>query len=167
MPHLHISRACLGSVQSGNTSSNFYHFFIRKQNASLVNAQLPHESSFRHTMCPPQPPRFALSIFCKPRHRGAHHTTSESKHLKGQLDPRVGKGHVFWTKGGQLDPPVGNGHIFGSKVVSWISLLVTSHFLDQGGRLDLPVGDVTFLHHRRSVRSPCWLRTPQNCILAR
>ena len=34
-------------------------------------------------------------------------------------------------------------------------------------QLDPPVGDVTFLHHRRSVRSPCWLRTPQNCILAR
>ena len=30
-----------------------------------------------------------------------------------------------------------------------------------------PVREVTFLHHRRFVRSPCWLRTPQNCILAR
>ena len=28
------------------------------------------------------------------------------KHLKGQLDPPVGNGNVFCTKGGQLDPPV-------------------------------------------------------------
>ena len=112
----------------GTLHLTFIIFFIRKQNASLVNAQLPHESSFRHTMCPPQPSRFALSIFCKPRHRGAHHTTSESKHLKGQLDPRVGDGHVFCIKGVQLDPRVGDGHVFWTK----------------GGQLDLPVGDVTF-----------------------
>ena len=61
----------------GTLHLTFIIFFIRKQNASLVNAQLPHESSFRHTMCPPQPSRFALSIFCKPRHRGTHHITSE------------------------------------------------------------------------------------------
>jgi hypothetical protein len=48
-------------------------------------------------------------------------------------------------QGGQLDPPVSD---------------VT--FLDQGGQLDPPVSDVTFLD-----QSPCWLRTPQNCILAR
>ena len=51
-----------------------------------------------------------------------------SKHLKGQLDPPVGNGNVFYTKGGQLDPPVGNGHVFCIK----------------GGHLDLPVGNVTF-----------------------
>ena len=39
-----------------------------------------------------------------------------SKHLKGHLDPPVGNGHVFWTKGGQLDPPVGWEH---HKSVSW------------------------------------------------
>ena len=32
--------------------------------------------------------------------------------VKGQLDPPVGNGHVFCTKGGQLDIPVGNGHVF-------------------------------------------------------
>ena len=83
-----------------------------------------------------------------------------SKHLKGRLEHRVDDGHIFWIKGGQLDPPVGDVTFFGSKEVSWISLLVTSHFLDQrrsvgpvgdvmffwikGGRLDPPVGDVTF-----------------------
>ena len=36
---------------------------------------------------------------------------SESKHLKGQLDPPVGDGNVFCTKGGQLDP------IFCSRIV--------------------------------------------------
>ena len=30
-----------------------------------------------------------------------------------------------------MDLPVGNGNVFGSKVVSWISLLVTVTFLDQ------------------------------------
>ena len=30
----------------------------------------------------------------------------KSKHLKGQLDPPVSNGHVFWTKGGQLAFPV-------------------------------------------------------------
>ena len=34
------------------------------------------------------------------------------------------------------------------------------------GQLEPPVLEVTFLHHRRFVTSPCWLRTPQNCILA-
>ena len=43
-----------------------------------------------------------------------HESPFISKHLKGQLDP-----------------PVSDGHIFGSKVVSWISLLVTVTFLDQ------------------------------------
>ena len=42
---------------------------------------------------------------------------------------------------GQLDPPVGNGHIFAPKEVSWISLLVTSRFCTKGGQLDLPVGN--------------------------
>ena len=44
---------------------------------------------------------------------------------------------------GQLDPPVGNGHVFGSKVVRWISLLETSRFWIKGGQLDLLVGNVT------------------------
>ena len=43
------------------------------------------------------------------------------------MDPRVGDGHVFWTKGGQLDLPVGDVTFFGPKEVSWISLLV--HFI--------------------------------------
>ena len=47
----------------------------------------------------------------------------KSKHLKGQLDP-----------------PVGNGNVFAPKEVSWISLLVRSHFL----------------HQRKSVGYPCW-----------
>ena len=49
----------------------------------------------------------------------------QSKHLKGQLDPPVGDGNVFCTKGGQLDPPVGDGNVFCIK----------------GGHLDPPVGD--------------------------
>ena len=48
-----------------------------------------------------------------------------SKHLKGQLDPPVGNGNVFWIKGGQLASPVGNVTFFGSKEVSWIPPLVT------------------------------------------
>ena len=36
----------------------------------------------------------------------------KSKHLKGQLDPPVGIGHIFWIKGGQLDVPVGNVTFF-------------------------------------------------------
>ena len=48
-----------------------------------------------------------------------------SKHLKGQLDPPVGNGNVFWIKGGQLASPVGNVTFFGSKEVSWTPLLVT------------------------------------------
>ena len=51
-----------------------------------------------------------------------------SKHLKGQLDPSVGNGHVFCTKGGQLNIPVGNGHFFCTK----------------GGQLDPPVGNGHF-----------------------
>ena len=43
----------------------------------------------------------------------------QSKHLKGQLDPPVGNGHVFWTKGGQLDPPVSDVTFFGPKEISW------------------------------------------------
>ena len=54
----------------------------------------------------------------------AHH--APSKHLKGQLDPPVGNGNVFWTKGGQLDPPVGNGNVFCIK----------------GGQLDPPVAEM-------------------------
>ena len=46
---------------------------------------------------------------------------------------------------GQLDPPVSGSHFFGQR------RSVMSRFLDQ----------------RWSVGSPCWLRTPQNCILAR
>ena len=44
-------------------------------------------------------------------------------------------------------------------VVSWFFhgfWLVSMVF--QGGLVDPPVGDVTFLHQRRSVGSPCWLR---------
>ena len=61
---------------------------------------------------------------------------------------------------------VKNGNMINLEKVSWIPLLVTWRFCTIGGQLDPPVGDVTFLHHQRSVRSPCWLRTPQNCILA-
>ena len=50
-----------------------------------------------------------------------------SKHLKGQLDPPVGDGHVFWTKGGQLDPLlvmvtflVSDVTFFGPKDVSFL-----------------------------------------------
>ena len=38
----------------------------------------------------------------------------------------------------QLDPPVNNGHVFGSKVVSWIFLLVTVMFLDQRWSVGYP-----------------------------
>ena len=60
--------------------------------------------------------------------RNNHIIQLKSKHLKGQLDPHVGNGHVFWTKGGQLDPPVGNGRVFWTK----------------GGQFDRGVSDVTF-----------------------
>ena len=43
----------------------------------------------------------------------------KSKHLKGQLDPPVGNGNVFWTKGGQLDPPVSDVTFFGPKAVGF------------------------------------------------
>ena len=42
----------------------------------------------------------------------------QSKHLKSQLDPPVGDGHVFWIKGGQWDLPVGDVTFSGSKEVS-------------------------------------------------
>ena len=38
--------------------------------------------------------------------------SSESKHLKGQLDPPVSDGNVFCIKAGQLDPPVSDGNVF-------------------------------------------------------
>ena len=40
-----------------------------------------------------------------------------------------------------MDLPVGDGHVFGSKVVSWISLLVTVTFLDQRWSVGTPVSD--------------------------
>ena len=42
---------------------------------------------------------------------------------------------------GQLDPPVGNGHVFGPKEVSWTPLSVTSRFLDQWRSVGPPVGN--------------------------
>ena len=42
-----------------------------------------------------------------------------SKHLKGQLDPPVSDGNVFWTKGGQLDPPMSDVTFFGPKEVGF------------------------------------------------
>ena len=50
---------------------------------------------------------------------------AESKHLKGQLDPPVGDGNVFCTKGGQLGPRVGDATFFAPKEVSWEPVLVT------------------------------------------
>ena len=57
------------------------------------------------------------------------------------MDPPVGNGNIFCTKGGQLDPPVGNGNIctkggrfgprvgdgnvFAPKEVSWDPVFVT------------------------------------------
>ena len=52
----------------------------------------------------------------------------------GQLDPPVSDGNVFCIKAGQLDPPVSDGNVFCIKAGP-------------------PVGDVTFLHQRRSVES--------------
>ena len=54
----------------------------------------------------------------------------KSKHLKGHLDP-----------------PFGDVTFFGSKEVSWIPLLVTSHFWTKGCQFDSPVTFVTFLDH--------------------
>ena len=59
-----------------------------------------------------------------------------------------------------MNPPVGNITFFAPKEVSWIPLLVTSHFLDQGGRLDLPVGDVTFLQQNVPDRTESWPDDP-------
>ena len=58
----------------------------------------------------------------------------ESKHLKGQLGPRVR--HVTF---------------FGSKKVSWGPASVTSHFWIKEGQLGPCVCHVTFLDQRRSV----------------
>ena len=44
----------------------------------------------------------------------------QSKYLKGQLDPPVSNGHVFWTKGGQLDRGVSDVTFFGPKDVSFL-----------------------------------------------
>ena len=50
-----------------------------------------------------------------------------SKHLKGQLGPRVS-----------------DVTFFGPKEVGWGPVLVTSRFSTKGGQLDPPVSDVTF-----------------------
>ena len=69
-------------------------------------------------------------------------TPALSKHLRGQLDPPVGNGHVFWTKEGQLDPPVGNGHVFWTKGGHLDPPVGNLHvFWTKGGQLDPPVGN--------------------------
>ena len=59
-----------------------------------------------------------------------------------------------------MDPPVSDVMFFGSKEVSCIPLLVTSRFLIKGGRLDPPVGDVTFLHQNVPDRTESWPDDP-------
>ena len=67
---------------------------------------------------------------------------AESKHLKGQLDPPVGDGNVFCTKGGQLDPPVGDGNVFCTKGGQLDPPVGDGNvFCTKGGQLDPPVGD--------------------------
>ena len=61
-----------------------------------------------------------------------------SKHLKGQLGPRVGD-VTFFNHGGQLGPCVGD---------------VT--FFNHGGQLGTCVGDVTFFNQWRSVGTLRW-----------
>ena len=63
---------------------------------------------------------------------------SKSKHLKGQLGPRVGD-VTFFNHGGQLGPCVGD---------------VT--FFNHGGQLGTCVGDVTFFNQWRSVGTLRW-----------
>ena len=62
----------------------------------------------------------------------------KSKHLKGQLGPRVGD-VTFFNHGGQLGPCVGD---------------VT--FFNHGGQLGTCVGDVTFFNQWRSVGTLRW-----------
>ena len=59
-----------------------------------------------------------------------------SKHLKGQLGPRVGD-VTFFNHGGQLGPCVGD---------------VT--FFNHGGQLGTCVGDVTFFNHKEVSWGP-------------
>ena len=59
-----------------------------------------------------------------------------------------------------MDLPVGNVTFFGSKEVSWTPLLVTSRFCTKEGRLDPPVGDVTFLHQNVPDRTESWPDDP-------
>jgi len=60
----------------------------------------------------------------------------ESKHLKGQLGPRVGD-VTFFNHGGQLGPCVGD---------------VT--FFNHGGQLGTCVGDVTFFNQKEVSWGP-------------
>ena len=59
-----------------------------------------------------------------------------SKHLKGQLGPRVGD-VTFFNHGGQLGPCVGD---------------VT--FFNHGGQLGTCVGDVTFFNQKEVIWGP-------------
>ena len=71
-----------------------------------------------------------ISIFmCAPKNFWYTSFKIESKHLKGQLGPRVGD-VTFFNHGGQLGPCVGD---------------VT--FFNHGGQLGTCVGDVTFFNH--------------------
>ena len=89
------------------------------------------------------------------RHQNHHHCHHHQNHH-----------HHFdqWSPTTGLAVPLTCCVLLNKRVSVLQSFQRSKHLKSQ---LDPPVGDVTFLHHRRSVRSPCWLRTPQNCILAR
>ena len=73
----------------------------------------------------------------------------QSKHLKGQLGPRVC--HVtFLDQRRSVWAPRLSLNVFGSKEVSWGPASVTSCFWIKGGQLGPRVCHVTFLDQRRS-----------------
>ena len=99
----------------------------------------------------------------------AVHKAWASKHLKGQLAPRVSDvtfldqmrsvgaprqwRHVFGSRR-SVGAPCQWRHVFGSQEVSWDPASVTSHFWIKGRQLGPCVSDVTFLDQKRSVGAP-------------
>ena len=78
---------------------------------------------------------------------------SKSTHLKGDWEPVL----VTWRfciKGGQL----GRRDVFAPNEANWDPLWVTWRFCTKGGQLGRCVGDMAFLHQRRSIGTPCLWR---------
>ena len=91
-----------------------------------------------------------LALMCRSRAGSGMKISELSKHLKGQLGPRVSDVMFFdqrksvtsrfWTRGSQWR------HIFRPEEVSWGSASVTSRFWNRGGQLGPRVVNVTAIN---------------------